>query len=133
MGQRFRFLLLLSTALLALHLLGLDVTSLPRWLSGKLSHAGTDTQALLTGEYTERTAARLKAEAELKRLQDVVPTASGGDEYQQELAAERKRIMEAKAQAASQSMDHIAKGDIEGLKQQVAQQAAQAAEAARQQ
>jgi hypothetical protein len=133
MGQRLKVLLLFSAALLGLHFLGLDVASLPRWFGGKVSNAATDTQALFRGEYTERTATRLRAEAELKRLAEVVPAETSDSELHQELAAERRRIMEAKAQAASQAMDHVVKGDVDGLKRQVEQQAAQAAEAAKQQ
>lgn len=133
MGQRLRFLLLFSGVLLGLHFLGLDIASLPRWFGGKIGDAAADTQALFRGEYTERTATRLRAEAELKRLAEAVPAETSDSELHQELAAERRRIMEAKAHAASQGLDHAIKGDIDGLKRQVEQQAAQAAEAAKQQ
>jgi hypothetical protein len=133
MGQRLKVLLLFSAALLGLHFLGFDVAGLPRWFGGKVGNAVADTQALFRGEYSERTATRLRAEAELKRLAQAVPVDPGDSELHQELAAERRRLMEAKAQAASQGLDHVMKGDIDGLKRQVEQQAALAAEAAKQQ
>ena len=83
-----------------------------------------DTKELMSGDYKERTKQRLRAEAA-----KIPAAAEGGgqqDELHQELQAERKRIMEEKANALEKYGDQIVKGDVDSLKRQVEENARQA-------
>jgi hypothetical protein len=83
-----------------------------------------DTKSLVSGDQMERTKQRLRAEAAK------IPAAGEGeqqkDELRDELQAERKRIMEEKANALEKYGGLAVKGDVESLKRQVEENARQA-------
>jgi hypothetical protein len=83
-----------------------------------------DSKALASGDYMEQTKQRLRAEAAK------MPVAGNADqpkdELHEELQAERKRIMEEKANTLEKYGSQIVKGDVESLKQQVEENARRA-------
>jgi len=84
----------------------------------------TDTKELVSGDYMERTKERLRSEA--AKIPAVTEGDKQNDELHRELQAERKRIMEEKANTLEKYGDQIVEGDIESLKRQVEENARQA-------
>jgi hypothetical protein len=84
----------------------------------------TDSKALVSGDYMEQTKQKLRAEAAK------IPVAAEGDrpkdELREELQAERRRIMEEKANTLEKYGSQIVKGDVESLKRQVEENARRA-------
>lgn len=76
-----------------------------------------DSRELLSGNQLERTKQRLQAEAAKLPVAAEIDQGNGG--LNQELMAERKRIMEEKARMLEQYGSKIVKGDVESLRQQV--------------
>jgi hypothetical protein len=84
----------------------------------------TDSKALVSGDYMEQTKQKLRAEAA-----KIPVDAEGGrqkDELHEELQAERRRIMEEKANTLEKYGSQIVKGDVESLKRQVEENARRA-------
>lgn len=83
-----------------------------------------DTKGLVAGDYMDQTKRKLESEAAK------IPVAAGADqpkdELREELQAERRRIMEEKANTLEKYGSQIVKGDIESLKRQVEENARQA-------
>ncbi len=105
---------------------GLSVRDVINLATEKAARAASDTRALLNGEMTERVARELRNEA--AQIPGAAEAARGGlsTELERELAAERKRILEARAAALQQNADKLLEGDLEGLKRQVLENARQA-------
>lgn len=105
---------------------GLSVRDVIDLATAKVARAVSDTRALLNGEMTERVARELRNEA--AQIPGAAEAARGGlsTELERELAAERKRILEARAAALQQNADKLLEGDLEGLKRQVLENARQA-------
>ena len=103
---------------------GLSFSDLADLAKGDLTQAGSDTKALMSGEYSERMARQLREGAAK------MPSAQSGEgidaELNRELAAERKRMMEERAQNAQKIGAEVLKGDVETLKRQAQQNARQA-------
>ena len=102
---------------------GLSVRDVINLATEKAARAASDTRALLNGEMTERVARELRNEA--AQIPGAAEAARGGlsTELERELAAERKRILEARAAALQQNADKLLEGDLEGLKRQVLENA----------
>jgi len=105
---------------------GLSIRDLIALVTDKAARAASDTRALLNGETTERVARELRNEA--AKMSSEAEAARGRPltELERELAAERKRILEARAAALQQNTGKLLEGDLEGLKRQVLENARQA-------
>jgi hypothetical protein len=103
-----------------------DVYAMAR---ARLARAAADTASLATGKYSERTAQKLKAEAveriraEAASMPAVVPGSGTDEELRRELATERKRVLQEKADQAERVAGQMVRGDLDGLKRQVEQNA----------
>ncbi len=116
----------LGVAVVAMRTFGLSFSDLVGLAKEQVTKARTDTKALLSGEYTERVARKIRDEA--ANLPSARPK-SGDDsdaELNRELAAERKRMLEERAQTVQKHVGELLRGDVETLKRQVDKQARQA-------
>jgi len=102
---------------------GLSVGDVITLATEKAARAAADTRALLNGETTERVAREMRNEA--AQIPGAAESARRGQstELERELAAERRRILEARAAALQQNADKLLEGDLEGLKRQVLENA----------
>jgi hypothetical protein len=109
--------------------LGMDFQDLYAMARSRLASAASDTGALVRGEYSERTAERIRAEAveriraEAASIPAVAPGAGTDEELRRELAAERKPVLQEKADQAERVAGQMVRGDLDGLKRQVEQNA----------
>ncbi len=102
---------------------GLTVSDLFEFAQTNTRNAVTDTKALMSGEYQERLAKSMKAEA--GRV-EVTAMPSGDDAgLSRELAEARRQMLEERSKALEQKGNQLLKGDVESLKQQVRNNARQ--------
>ena len=114
-----------GVAIIVMRSYGLSFGDLMALADRELTRAGSDTKELMSGEYSERMARQLREEA-ARMPSTRAPTGEGIDgELNRELAAERKRMLEERAQAAQKLGADVLKGDVETLKRQVEKQARQ--------
>jgi hypothetical protein len=112
-----------------MRVLGLDFTDLYSMARSRLARAAADTGSLVTGEYSERTAQKLRADAveriraEAASMPAVVAGTGTDEELRRELAAERKRVLQEKADQAERVAGQMVRGDVDGLKRQVEENA----------
>ena len=97
------------------------------WLmaKGEIAQTRADIREYRTGEYAGNVANQLSSEAARIKSQS-----NGGGidgELNNELAAERKRMLEERAEVARQNTDRLLKGDVEVLKRNVRDNARNAA------
>jgi len=91
----------------------------------ELSQTRSDIREYRTGEYAGNVANQLSSEAARIKSQS-----NGGGidgELNNELAAERKRMLDERAEVARQNTDRLLKGDVEVLKRNVRDNARNAA------
>jgi hypothetical protein len=137
MSRPFSIAILAIGLIFVMRVLGTDFGDLYAMLKSRLAAAAADTRSLTRGEYSERTAQRLRAEAaeriraEAASVPPVVPGAPDDDELRRELATERKRILKEKADQAERAVGHVVSGDLDSLKRQVEQHARMAGGAPR--
>lgn len=91
-----------------------------QWFGMTPERVTADAEDLFSGNAMERTKERLRAEAA-----SMAPPASGEpkDQLHQELMAERKRLLEEKANTLERYGSQIVKGDIESVQRQVVENA----------
>jgi hypothetical protein len=109
----------LGLAVVAMRMFGLSFSDLVRLAKEEVTQARTDTKALMSGEYTERVARKLRDEAANLTSADPKPGDDLDSDLNRELAAERKRMLEERAQAVQEHAGEILRGDVETLKRQV--------------
>jgi hypothetical protein len=137
MGQRTRlalasrkfyvFGIAIALGLAVLRLDGFSAIDLVHLARAKLSQARADAAAVGSEEYAKRYARRLREEA--ATIPVVVPDAAGPEtaELGGELQAERKRIMEERADQLQKVGVGVLHGDLEALKQRADENARRAA------
>lgn len=116
----------LGLAVVALRMFGLSFSDLVRLAKEEVTQARTDTKALMSGEYTESVARRIRDEAANRPSARAKPGDGLDSELNRELAADRKRMLEERARAVQEHSGEILRGDVETLKRQVDKRARQA-------
>ena len=117
---------IVALILAGLRMFGLTAAELGEIGAGKFRRAAVDAKAVMSGEYVQRTAERLRSEA--AALPPMVPAAHDNEDprLQRDLMAERKRYLEERADFLQKNGVKIMKGDVETLKKQVEEQVRQA-------
>lgn len=118
----------LGVAVVAMRMFGLSFSDLVRLARDEVTQARTDTKALMSGEYTENVARRLRDEAANLPTTPLKPGDSVDSELRRELDGERRRMLEERARAVQEHSGKLLRGDVETLKRQVDKQARQAGE-----
>lgn len=113
-----RFVLFGAAAVVVGHLLGIDYEALVSRVGSDVDRAADDIGALFNGDYKQRVASRHGLQVEAALRQEAARLPAGNDELNRELMAERRRLLEAKAERAGQVMDDLAHGDMESLRRQ---------------
>ena len=110
---------MIALVLAAMRMLGLSVADIAASGMAALMRATADTKAVMAGEYVQRTANRLREEA--AALPPEVPAAHDNEDprFQRDLMAERKRILEERADHLQKNGVRFMKGDTEALKRQI--------------
>ncbi len=118
--------IVLGMAVAAMRMSGLSFSDLVGLAKEEVTKARTDTKAMMSGEYTERVARKLRDEA--AKMPTAVSKSSGDQdsELNRELAAARQRMLEERAQAVQKHAGELLRGDVQSLKRQVDKQARQA-------
>jgi hypothetical protein len=102
---------------MSMRALGLGFGDLWEMVQHEIDHTRAETRAYRETSFSEQVAREMRQEA-AKMSGD--PAAAGIDgELSNELASERKRMMEQSADAAARNRDRMLKGDAETLKRQV--------------
>ena len=111
--------IVIALALAVLRVYGLSVADVARIARAKLAEASADAKAVMSGEYSNRYARKLREQA--ANMPTQVPFVDGNEDPRlgQDLAAERKRIIEERADYLQKHGVEILKGDTESLKKQV--------------
>lgn len=119
-----------AVGLVALKVLGVRPSDVYNLAMTGLNSAASDSKALVSGEYSKRIANQMKQEAQRQQNESSAPASEGdlSDELKRELAAERQRLLQAKAEALEQHGTIALQSDIEGLKRQVREQSQKAGE-----
>ncbi len=118
--------IVLGLAVAAMRMSGLSVSDLVSLAKEQVTKARTDTKAMMSGDYTDRVAHKLRDEAAKLPAAGAKPGDDSDSELNRELAAERKRMLEERAQAVQKHAGELLRGDVETLKRQVDKQARQA-------
>jgi len=115
----------LVVAVVTMRMKGLSVSDLLQLAKEEIAHSQAETKAVMSGEYTERYARTLREEA--AKLPSAPAASNDGidNELNRELAAERKRIMEQRAEAVQKLTSDMLHGDVDAMKRQVEKQARQ--------
>ena len=116
----------LGMAMAGMRMSGLSFSDLVRLAKEEVTKARTDTKALMSGEYTEKVARKLRDEAANLPAASAKSGDSHDAELNRELTAARQRMLEERAQALQQHAGELLRGDVETLKRQVDKQARQA-------
>lgn len=115
--------IVLGVAFTAMRMQGMGFSDLVAFATGEVKQARSDAKALTSGEYSDRIARKLRDEAAAQ------PSARGGSydsELNRELAADRKRMIEQRAESVQKLGAEMLRGDVETLKRQVRTQAREA-------
>ena len=109
----------IALVLAAMRILGLSVADIGASGMAAWRGATADTKAVMAGDYVQRTADRLREEA--AALPPGVPDAHDNEDprFQHDLLAERKRILEERADHLQKNGVRLMNGDTEGLKRQI--------------
>ena len=115
-----------AIVLAILRVFGMSLLDLAHLARAKFAEAAADTRAVVSGEYTERIARRLREEA--AGIPEVAPMADGKEsvEISREVQAERRRILEERADNLQKVGKGLVTGDLEGLKKQAEENARRA-------
>lgn len=113
-------------ALAVLRMFGLSVADLALLARAKFVEAAADAKAVVSGKYTERVARRLREEA--ASIPEVAPMAGGKEtiEASREVQAERRRILEERADNLQKVGKGLVTGDLEWLKKRAEENACRA-------
>ncbi len=116
----------LAIALAILRMYGLSVADLARLAREKVAEAVADAKALTTREYADRYARRLREEA--ASIPADVPMMTGKEsvEISRDIQAERKRILEERAEHLKWVGQGVLQGDLDSMKKQVEENARRA-------
>jgi hypothetical protein len=116
----------IAIALAVMRMFGLSVADLALLARATFVEAAADAKAVVSGEYTERVARRLREEA--ASIPEVAPTAGGKEtiEVSREVQAERRRIVEERADNLQKVGKGLVTGDLEWLKKQADENARRA-------
>lgn len=137
MSRPFSIALFVIGLVVVMRVLGMDFGDLYAMANSRLARAAADTRSFARGEYSERTAQKLRAEAaeriraEAASMPSAVPGSADDDELHRELAAERKRVLKEKADQAERVVARTVSGDLDSLKRQAEQNARMAGGAPR--
>jgi hypothetical protein len=118
--------ILLGAAFFAMQVYGLSAGDVIEMAKSQLHQAGSDSRALMSGEYSERMTREMREEA--KKLSTSQSFSGDGYDAQlnRELAAERQRLMEQRADALNERGKLLIRGDVETLKRQATENVRQA-------
>jgi hypothetical protein len=122
MNGPWKIVIVLAGAFIVMRVLGLELSDIDRMVTKRLDKAATDTRDLANGAYAQRTAERLRSEADSLPVPDAGATGDV-DEMNRELQVERKRLLKERAEIAEKSAGHMLRGDIDSLKRQAEQNA----------
>jgi hypothetical protein len=110
--------IVIALVLAVLRVYGLSVADLARIGRARFAEASADAKAVLSGEYSNRYSRALREEA--AKMPNQVPLTDNEDpRLGRDLAAERKRIVEERADYLQKHGVEILKGDTKLLKKQV--------------
>jgi hypothetical protein len=105
---------------------GLSVVDVARLARAKVTEAAVDAKALMSREYSDRYSQKLREEAMNMPAQATLTNDNEDPELARDLTAERKRILEERAEYLEKNAVKILTGDKETLKKQVEEQVRQA-------
>lgn len=105
---------------------GLSVADVARLARAKFSEAAADAKALMSREYSDRYSQKLREEAANMPARATLTNDNEDPQLARDLAAERKRILEERAEYLEKNAVKILTGDKETLKKQVEEQVRQA-------
>lgn len=105
---------------------GLSVADAARLARAKLSEAAVDAKEVMSREYSNKYSKKLREEAANMPAQATLTNENEDPELARGLAAERKRILEERADYLEKNAVKILSGDKEALKKQVEEQVRQA-------
>jgi hypothetical protein len=118
--------IVIALALAVLRVYGLSVADVARITRAKLAEASVDVKAVLSGEYSDRYSRKLREEAANMPTQVPLVDSNEDPRLGRDLAVERKRILEERADYLKKHAVQILKGDTESLKKQVEENARRA-------
>lgn len=120
--KRLKLAALLLVGIVIMQVTGVGPGDLWTMAVARVTRAADDTQALASGEYSERVASAYREE-----VAKIPPPAAnlGKDDQmlQTELADARQKLLDDRAAALEKHAGAIMRGDIEGMKRQVAENA----------
>ena len=125
-GKIIVFAVVLGAAIMVMRAKGLSVGDVLQLAKEEVALSKSETKAVMSGEYTDRYAKKLSEEA--AKLPEASANASPDTELNQmnrELAEERKRMLEQRADAVQKVTGQILTGDVDSLKRQVEKQGRQ--------
>ena len=105
---------------------GLSVADVARLARANFSAAARDAKALMSRKYSDRYSQKLREEAANMPAQATLTNDNEDPRLASDLAAERKRILEERAEYLEKNAVKILTGDKEALKKQVEEQVRQA-------
>jgi hypothetical protein len=114
----------LAVAIVGMRMKGLSVNDLLQLANQEIAKSKSDTKALMSGEYSDRYARKIREEAANQAASRV----AGDDidsQLNRELAEERKRMLEQRAAAMQKLSKEMLSGDVESMKRQVERQGRQ--------
>ena len=116
-----------AVALAVLRMFHMSLFDFANLMRAKLAEAAADARAVTAKEYAGRYAQRLREEAAL--IPPDVPLVSGREsvDASREVQAERRRILEERADHLERVGEWLLKGDLESMKRQVDENARKAA------
>jgi hypothetical protein len=116
-----------AVALAVPRIFGMSLFDFAHLMRAKLADAAADARTVTAKEYARRYAQRLRAEAALIPAQE--PLLSGRESFDasREVQAERRRILEERADHLERVGEWLLKGDLESMKRQVDENARKAA------
>ncbi|MBI4997095.1 MAG: hypothetical protein HZC22_09400 [Rhodocyclales bacterium] len=121
---RLKWAVLLVGGFVVMRIAGIGPGDLWEMTSARLGKAAADTQDLASGEYGARIAATYREEVAKTKVPQ--PGANLGTEdqvLQTELAEARQKLLDDRAAALEKHAGALMRGDIDGLKRQVAENA----------
>jgi hypothetical protein len=115
--------IVIALVLAVLRIYGLSAVDVARMAHAKLAQASVDVKAVMSGEYSDRYSRKLREEA--ANMPTQVPLVDSNEDPQlgRDLAVERKRILEERADYLQKHGVEILKGDTESLKKQAEENA----------
>ena len=116
-----------AVALAILRMFGMSLFDVAHIVRAKWAEAVADARAIAAKEYSGRYAQRLREEAARMPPEAPLPSGKESVEISREVQAERKRIMEERAEHLEMVGVGVLKGDLESVKKRVEENAQKAA------